>query len=184
MTEINITDLIDKMKSGDVLSFEKIISLYEGQIWTHIKGFVNNSDDAEDVFQNVFIKLYNNRKKIDSSKNIKNWLYRVATNTVYDFLRKKQRSKEILLSDDITDSETFNEDSSYFTIEDSFIKTDIDDALSKISPIYKNILIMYYKEGFSYKEISDILDMPIGTVKTNIYRAKMSLSEKLKNYNK
>ena len=101
----------------------------------------------------------------------------IATNTAYDFLRGKKRKAEISLDEE---SETISDLKTYY-IEEGLV-SDVDKALMQINSGYRRALLLFYQQGFEYKEIADILGIPINTVKTHIGRGKEQLKEKLKNY--
>jgi RNA polymerase sigma-70 factor (ECF subfamily) len=168
-----------KMISGDTAAFEEVLSLYEKAIFNHLLRLTNNPDDASDLLQETFIRLYNNRSKIDITSNFKNWLYKVATNVAYDYFRKKKRENLISLDDDSV-AETIQGEISYNNLEQEITERDLEHALGQLRASYRNILLLYYKERFSYEEIVPILKLPINTVKTHLRRARNELSELLK----
>lgn len=164
-------------KNGSLNAFEQLVFAYEGRIFNHIRRLINSTTDAEDITQEVFIKAYKSASKIDLSKKFSSWLYKIATNTAYDWLRGKQRKPELFIIDDPDSGfETIDEHAAYYYIEDS---VDIETALKDIKPAYKNALLMFYKEGFTYDEIASTLDIPINTVKTYLRRAKESIRKYL-----
>lgn len=163
-------ETLEKMKMGDLKAFEAIFSLYEKAIYGYIFSMVGHKENAEDLTQEVFLKLYKNAARIDLENNFKNWLYKIATNTVYDWLRKKRRGTEMFIIDDEENSfETIDDNSPYINIEDA---SDLEAALNKIKPNYKRALQLFYYEGMSYEEIADILEIPLNTAKTHLRRAK------------
>jgi RNA polymerase sigma-70 factor (ECF subfamily) len=171
-------DILERAKKEDLKAFETIFSDYEKAIYYYILGFVGHKEAAEDITQEVFIKVYKNLATIDLEKNFKSWLYKIATNTVYDWLRKKQRHPEAFIVDDEESGfETIDEHSTYMQLEDNH---DLEAALHNIPPAHRNILLLYYYEGLKYEEISETLALPINTVKTNIRRAKLALEQELK----
>ena len=97
--------------------------------------------------------------------------------TSYDFLRGKKRKQEISLD---VDNETIYGLKTYYVKEG--LVSDVDKALEQINPEYKKVILLFYQQGFEYKEIAEILEMPINTVKTHISRGKEQLKEQLKNY--
>jgi RNA polymerase sigma-70 factor (ECF subfamily) len=116
---------------------------------------------------------------IDPEKNIKTWIFTIATNTTYDLLRSKKRKNETSLE---AENETISSLRTYYSRED--IVSDVDEALNKINEEYKKALLLFYQQGFGYKEIVEILGLPINTVKTHIRRGKEQLKEVLKEYGK
>lgn len=176
MEEIDKKILI-AAKNKDLRAFEVILSHYERAIFNYIFRLVNHRQDAEDLTQETFIKVYTRLSSIDPEKNFRAWLYEIATNTTRDWFRKKTGRPELLIIDDPESSfETIDEDSSYIKIEEA---KDIRDALDSIKPAYRTALLLFYWQGFSYGEISSILSLPINTVKTYLYRGKKALKEAL-----
>ena len=170
-------DILIRAKAGDLGAFECILSFYEKAVYNYCLRILKNPHNATDVTQDTFIKVYTHRKTIDPSKNIKTWIFTIATNTTYDFLRAKKRKNEISLDEN---NETNSSSEAYYPKEG--IVSDVDKALEQINPEYKNVLLLFYQQGFQYQEIADILEMPINTVKTHISRGKEQLKDKLKNY--
>lgn len=164
-------------REGSVSAFEYILSTYEKAIYNYCLRIVRDSTHAKDITQDTFIKVYTNRTKIDPDKNIKSWIFTIATNTAYDFLRSPKGRKSINLEEE---DETFYAHSTYTSKEG--LVTDVNVALDTIKLDYKKPILLYYKEGFSYQEIADILSLPINTIKTHISRGKEQLKNILKNY--
>lgn len=172
-------DILVRARKGDTEAFESILSFYEKAIYNYCLHILKNSEHAKDTTQETFIKVYTHRKSIDPEKNIKTWIFTIATNTVYDFLRGKKRKNEVSLDDE---NETMSSYRAYY-VEEGLLN-DVDKALGQINPEYKNALLLYYQQGFQYQEIAEILEIPINTVKTHIARGKEQLKELLKEYGK
>ena len=170
-------NLIVEVGNGNLKAFDFIVGFYQKAIYSHLYRLVNNSDDALDLVQDTFIKVYKNREKIDLDKNFKSWLYKIATNTAYDWLRKQKRLPQKQEIDETIEFETTGSNLTYYDIEqaNSF---DLTKAMQALKPSSENILRLYYQQGFTYVEISEILQMPLGTVKTNLARAKAELVKK------
>ena len=156
-----------------------VLSFYEKAIYNYCLRILKNSDNAKDITQETFIKVYTHRKLIDPEKNIKTWIFTIATNTTYDFLRGKKRKNETSLEEKI---ETISCFESYYPQEG--LVSDVNKALEQIKIEYKNSLLLFYQQGFQYQEIADILCVPLNTVKTHISRGKEQLKDELKNYGK
>jgi RNA polymerase sigma-70 factor (ECF subfamily) len=166
-------ETLKKLKNGGLKAFEVIFSFYEKSIYGYIYSMVGHRENAEDLTQEVFLKLYKNAGAIDAENNFKNWLYKIATNTVYDWLRKKRKGAEMFIIDDEENSfETIDDNSTYLHIEDA---KDLESAINDIKPNYRRVLLLFYYEGMSYEEIADILEVPLNTAKTHIRRAKEAL---------
>ncbi len=175
--EVIDKEIIISLQKGDSSAFEYFLSFYEKLIFNYIFRIVKNREVAKDITQDTFIKVYNNTKFIDVNKNIKTWLFTIATNTTYDFLRSKKSKKEFSLDENI---ETIDEFDTYYTQGE--LISDVEKALEAIKLDYREVILLFYKYGFSYQEISEILALPINTIKTNIRRGKEQLKLILKDY--
>lgn len=178
MQELSDKELTELAIKGDIKAFEQLVFRYEKPIFWYIKKFVAQKENAEDLVQETFIKIYRSLKTFDPEYKFKTWIYTIATNTVYDWLRKAKKSKELFIIDDPDNSfETIDESSSYKLIEDKEL---VDNALRNIKPVYQSAIVLFYRDELTYEEIAEVLKVPINTVKTYIYRAKKALSDLLK----
>lgn len=176
MEEIN-KEILIRAKSGDLEAFELILSFYEKVIFNYCLRITKNKEEAKDITQETFIKVYTHRKSIDPEKKIKTWIFTIATNTAYDFLRSKKRKKETTLNEE---DETIAGLETYYPKEG--LVSDVEKALFKINPDYRKVLLLFYQQGFKYEEIAEILSIPLNTIKTHISRGKEELKELLKEY--
>ncbi len=162
-------------KKKNFKAFEVILCHYERAIFDYIFRLVNHRQDAEDLAQETFIKVYVNLDSIDPEKNFRAWLYKIATNVVYDWFRKKGAHPELFIIDDpLAGFETIDEESTYLKIERT---QDLLKALAGIKPIYRMILELFYHQGLSYEEVAQSLAIPLNTVKTHLFRAKKALKQ-------
>lgn len=167
-------------RDDGVPAFEELLSHYERPIFNYAYRMLGKREDAEDITQETFLKLYRHRRRLDPHQSIKAFIYKIATNTIYDLFRSRRQDRELFIIDNPeTPFETISEETSYTTIEAA---VDIATALEKISPMYRSILLLFYKEDFSYEEIAGFLDLPLNTVKTRIRRAKEALRKHLIHY--
>ena len=173
----NILDskILISAQKGDLKAFDALINFYQTAIYNHLYRLSGNKDDAADLTQETFIKLYKTRERIKPDDNFRSYLYKIATNTAYDWLKKKKRHPEDLIIDNEDQNfETIEAKQSYYKIEDLDL-IGLEMALSKIKPVYKSLLLLYYQQGFTYEEISAITGQPLNTVKINLHRAKKVL---------
>lgn len=171
-------NILESAKNGNLKSFEKILFQYEKAIFNYLLKITGQKQDAEDLAQETFIKLYLSLDKIEIDKSFKAWLYKIATNTAYDWLRRKKKQPFLSNIEDIQEkieSETNKSDPAYYMEQ----KETVNAGLDKINPAHRSVLLLYYFQDFSYGEIADILGIPVNTVKTHLYRAKRSLKEKI-----
>ena len=104
-------------------------------------------------------------------------MYRIATNTAYDWLKKQKKSLPSQELSEAIEFETIESNSSYYNIE-TINSLDLDRALKSLKPIQESVLRLYYQQGFTYTEISEILERPLNTIKTDLARAKAELLKK------
>ena len=171
-------NLIVAAKRGSLKAFDAMVSFYQAAIYNHLYRLLGNSDDALDLTQDTFIKVYKNRSKIDTDKNFRAWLYKIATNTAYDWLKKQKRLPKTQEIDEAAEFETNELSLSYYSIE-QINNLDLENALKSLKSGHESVIRLYYQQGFSYVEISEILQIPLNTVKTNISRAKAELLKKI-----
>ena len=168
------------MKLNQINGFEDVLSSHEKQIFNHIYRMVGNRHDAEDLTQTTFIKVFDKFNSINESRNLKSWIYTIATNTVIDWMRSRKNKKSLnIISDPDSGFETLDAETPYTKLASKELVYDIHSALQKIKPIYQTVILLFYKEDFSYEEISKMLAIPLNTVKTYIHRAKADLKNLL-----
>ena len=172
-------EILIRARAGDADAFEQILSFYEKAIYNYVFRIMKDPQTAKEITQDTFVKVYTHRKTIDPEKSIKTWIFTIATNTAYDFIRAKKRKNEISFDED---NETISSFEAYYPKEG--LVSDVDKALDQIKPEYKKVLLLFYQQGFEYKEIAEILEIPINTVKTYIKRGKEELKDKLEDYSK
>jgi RNA polymerase sigma-70 factor (ECF subfamily) len=167
--------------------FKYIIERYEAKFLQYIRRkTVISTEDAEDLLQDIFIKIYLNLRGFDTSMKFSSWAYRIAHNEIISWYRKKKIRPQINFEDYEEENmiNFFKEDTN---IEKEFdqgvLKKHIKTAIEKLDEKYKDIIILRFLEEKEYEEISDILQIPLGTVSTLIYRGKKELQKNLGHLN-
>lgn len=184
--------LINKVLSGSQHAFVELIKKYERLVYHIIFRLVRNKNYHEDLGQDVFIKVYTNLGKFKGDSKLSTWIARITYNTSLNFLEKKRVS----LLDDIVDSYTDEEFStsaleninSESDLPDEILEKNIDaellqEAIDTLPAKFKIIITLYHLEEMKYREIAEITELPEGTVKSYLFRARKMLRESLiKNY--
>ncbi|HXO22714.1 MAG TPA: sigma-70 family RNA polymerase sigma factor [Thermoanaerobaculia bacterium] len=142
-----------------------------------------NSEDAEDLVQETYLKAYRYYDKFEEGTNFKAWLFKIMKNTFINNYRKKQQTPALSDFSDIEESfESQVSEEAARQIknpEEEFLENvldeDVQGALDKLPPDYRMVVILADLEGFSYKEIADILEVPVGTVMSRLYRGRRLL---------
>lgn len=169
-----------KLSLQNQYNFIHIINRYTNKLLSYIIRISGVSkDEAEDILQEVFIKVYINLNDFDTSLKFSSWIYRITYNQVVSLYRKKQSSgelKNIVIDDNLINvlSDEFNIN---ISIDLGYKKKIIQEVFSKMKSDYRDILILKFLEEKSYNEISDILQKPLGTVGTMVNRAKKQFKE-------
>lgn len=177
-------ELISKYLGGDESALETLIARYLKAIYSFAYRLTGNTQDAEDISQEVFVKVWKNLKKYDDTRSFKTWLFTIAKNTAYDSLRKK---KEIVFSDfenNDGNSEIENDISTLEILpEDLLIKGEdvaaLETAIKKLPFNYRTVLFLKETEELTFDEIGHILDKPLNTIKSHYRRAILSLKKSL-----
>lgn len=165
------------VQEGQKEAFGVLMDRYERKLFSYARKFLTGQDNIEDVVQEVFIKTYQNIKSFDASQKFSPWIYRIAHNTFVNALRKKVKSPLRFFDFDTFIAHPVYEDTMPVEKEQKRISEVIDKGLDKLSPEYREIIILYYIENLSYKEIADVLHIPIGTVSVRLLRAKKALKK-------
>ena len=147
-----------------------------------------NPQDAEDLVQETYLKAYKGFDRFTPGTNLKAWLYRIMTNTYINTYRKKQRRPLVTSADDVTDNQLYTSSSHDSTgLESAEVEalkqmpnSRISEALNSLNEDYR--MVVYYAdvEGLAYKEIAEVMDIPLGTVMSRLHRGRKQLREMLK----
>lgn len=179
-------DLIEKSKQGDIDSFEKLIRDHQQLAFNIAYRMLGNIEDAKDVSQDAFIKIFKSINSYKGDSSFSTWLYRIVTNTCIDELRK--RNKRQILSYDIPIATEEGEVERNLpdpgpTPEDIVDRKEsqrkIRDAINNLNEQHKAVIVLRDIKGFSYDQISEILECPEGTIKSRISRARSALKSLL-----
>lgn len=180
--------LLNKAKQGNIIAFEKLIISHEKTVYNIAYRMFNNEEDAKDIAQEVFIKIYKNLNKFDGNCKISTWIHRITVNTCIDELRKR-KGKETSSIDSLIDLDDSEVQKQYtdnsFNPEQSLInKEDIEDlknAINLLSENHKTLIVLRDIQGLSYNEISEITQISLGTIKSRISRARIQLKNIIMN---
>ncbi|HXH60684.1 MAG TPA: sigma-70 family RNA polymerase sigma factor [Fimbriimonadaceae bacterium] len=178
--------MIELSQKGDRNAFDTLIRKYEARAYQYAYRLTSNQDEASDIVADAFVRVYSALKNFRGQSAFGTWLYRILTNCYLD-LRKKERNRrheslEATMNIDGSDVQRQFADESdgpEEIIERTARETAVQEALGKMPEYQQAMLVMYHVENLTYEEISEALDLPIGTVKSRLNRARLALRDLL-----
>lgn len=172
-------DLARLVQNGDMEALTALISRYEDKLLRYGRRLLPYENNIEDPVQDVFVSVYQNIKDYDSTRKFSSWIYRIAHNAFVSVLRAKARGPLYLEDFDRIIPHAVYEDPDAKEKEIMEMRVLIEKGIDQLSPVYREIILLYYFEDFSYQEISDILHIPMGTVSARLGRAREALKKGL-----
>lgn len=181
--------LIRKAQRGNLNAFESLVSMYDVRVMRLIYNMLNHTEDARDVYQDVFIKVYKSINKFRFQSEFYTWLYRIVVNTCINF--RKKRSKRM---NDLIDDYNENVDNNWNTLtngntlnpEENLLNKELDiaiqNSLELLSNKQKTVFILRHYHGHKLSEIAEILNCSEGTVKNYLFRAVQKMKKQLRDY--
>jgi len=170
--------LIARTRRGDYAAFETLYDKYKGQVYRTALAIVREQGAAEDILQDCFIKVYTNIDRIDSSRPLIPWLYRVTVNLSYNWVTRRKRWL-IPLETVIDRLTTAPRTSPEQVLEENELRHVVQEAIYSLTFEQRVVLILFYLNNFSIREIAYILEVPEGTVKSRLYYGRENLRQKL-----
>lgn len=185
MSDYKVTDevLIKQFQDGDVRAFNEIVLRYKDRLLNFIYRFLNDIDKAEDLVQDTFLKVYTHKHAYQEIAKFSTWLYTIAGNLARTELRKLKRRKTFSISDLSYDDRQYDIpliDDPEDTVESNNFSKNFRNALGQLPPDFKTMIILRDIQELSYEDISRIVAVPIGTVKSRINRGRLKLQTLLK----
>ena len=182
------TDLIVKAQRGDNSAFEELIYRYDRNVLSLAFKFVNNRDDAKDIYQEVFIRVFRSLKKFQFRSEFSTWLYRITTNVCLSFKKKQSRHYTVSINDDNNENSEVHEipdkegNSPEHYVHSAEISSRINGALENLSQRQKMVFVLKNYEGYKIKEIAVMLDCNEGTIKKYLFDANGKLRKYLSEF--
>ena len=178
--------LVTEALGGDQAAYERLVAKYRGALTRHVGQMTRDKAAVDDLVQDAFVKAFRSLQSYSPAYAFSTWLYRIATNHTIDFLRKKKlpttsidaplRGTDGDLTLDIPDT-TYRPDRAVTSSQRGQILRDAIDALPEK---YRRVIVMRHEEDMAYEEIATELELPLGTVKAHIFRARALLNKALR----
>ena len=182
--EFNEIEVIQKVKDGNAGEFEKIINKYNKMVYSLAYRLIRNSDEARDLTQDVFLRAFRFINKYNPEFKMSTWLARITYNLFKDRFKNKQLPMAHNVNFDDDDGRGYEEQfvdrgpGPDEKVENSMKTEQIVAVINKLPVNYKTVIVLYFWGDYAYEEIAEILEIPIGTVKSRLKRAKLFLLEK------
>jgi RNA polymerase sigma-70 factor (ECF subfamily) len=175
--------LVEGLRSGEEWAYEALIEHFEHPVFNLVARLLNDPDDACDVVQEVFLKVFRNIGAFRSQSSLRTWIYRIAVNEAYNYRRwfGRRRGHEIGLEDEPFEGMSYEQAlpdpgrSPYEITLDHQMHERLEQALGMLKPAFRSAVVLRDVEGLSYEEIAEVLELNLGTVKSRILRGREAL---------
>ena len=176
---IDDTDLVHRIKYGDKSAYQILFERYAPKIYHFALSYLNNKADAEELVQDVFLKVWEKREILDAAQNVKAYIFKIAINTIYDFIRRK--NIESAFNDFARENYETNSNSTWNNIVFEEMKATLKELVSQMPEQRRKVYRLSKEKGLSNEEIAQKLELSKRTVENQLYRAVTFLKEHFKN---
>lgn len=180
--------VVERAKEGDEAAYAKLMDQYREPVYYMLLKMVKNTDDAEDLTIEAFGKAFNRIQQYSPNYAFSTWLFKIASNNCIDFIRKKRvhlTSMDHAYSNQDGESVKIDVDSGTMDPEETYIKQQkvkmMRKVVEQLKPRYRDLIKKRYFEELTYEEIADEMELPLGTVKAQLFRAREFLANLMKN---
>ena len=186
-TEEIIHSKVEEKKQND---FESVTMQHQPALYNYALKVAANSDDASDLVQETYYKAYKNYHQFENGTNSKAWMFMILKNTFINNYRKMKREPAKVDYDDIEDvyekikSDQIDDNNLDLDFYNNLLDDELSEALSKLPAKMKDVFLLYDLEGYTYEEIAELVNVPTGTVRSRLHRARKILQEELFGYAK
>ena len=188
---VSDTELILLTQSGNMDAFEQLVQRYDKRVLTIAAGYVNSSDDAKDIYQEVFLRVYKGLPKFQYKSEFSTWLFRITTNVCLSYRVRGRRHSHTSLDQRVNDGDgqshalkdTLSDDTtSDQQVHNAEIILRVEEALKSLSPRQKMVFSLKHYEGYKLREIAEMMKCSEGTVKKYLFEATARVREQLKDF--
>jgi RNA polymerase sigma-70 factor, ECF subfamily len=187
-SECSDEQLLDRFRRGRLEAFAALVRRYERELYGYLRRYLGDDALAEDVFQNTFLQVHLKSGQYQPGRPVRPWLYTIATNQAIDALRRNGRHQAVRLDEargDAGDGETAGlsellEGRAACPVEAASAeerREQVRAGVDRLPDFLRQVLVMAYYQGMKYREIADVLGIPVGTVKSRLHAALVKLQE-------
>lgn len=183
--------LLERCLRNDATAFDEVVQRYKTKVYNYVCRMTGNSQDAEDLTQEVFIRLYTSLPTFRNQASLNTWIFRIASNLCIDRFRRGKKHQAVAYSlDDPADADESGASRELPDVsfephrmaENSELSAQIDLALTKLPDKLRSVIILHDIEDMPYEEIARVVSCPVGTVKSRLFHARVRLREHLTAY--
>ncbi len=183
-TQVTDEQLIARFQLGDVQAYDVLVRRYKDQLLNFVYRFVGNRSDSEDIVQETFLRVYKNKHMYKEIAKFSTWVYTIAGNLAKTELRRRRRHRIFSVSNFVNEERDYDipdrEHSPEKQVDSIIQEKIIQKAIEKLPSKFREVIILRDIQGFAYEEIGQILNIPLGTVKSRVNRGRLKLQEDLK----
>jgi RNA polymerase sigma-70 factor (ECF subfamily) len=172
-------ELIQSVIKGDTYAHRRFVKQYERLVFYVINKLIDNEEDVQDLAQEVFIKVFKNLPKFKAESKLSTWIGQIAYRESVNYLKKRKRFNDYSLADFTINQLTENSQNPESKSISNDIGALVRKAVAQLPERYRHVIVLYHLDEFSYQEISEITEMPEGTVKSYIFRGRKILKDYL-----
>jgi len=184
MTEHDVADLVRSLRQGDRQAFNELVRLYQARIFNLTRSYVKDEEEAKDLTQDIFVTVFRSLHHLRDDAKFGAWLYQLALNHCrnrYSRLKRRGFFTNLSLDDPDNPLQLSQGETPERKLEQRSVKEAVRAAIAAMPAAEKEILLLRDLQELSYEEISAILDIPLGTVKSKLNRARLALKDRLRN---
>ena len=188
-TPVSDHELVTRAQQGSEKAYHELLGRFERPVFSIIYRMIRDREQAEDLAQETFVRVFNNIDRYDPRYKFSSWIFKIATNLTIDWIRRKEvdtvsidGSRNALSADEIeatTITVVSRDENPEQLLEAKQLGSEIETAIGKLRPEYRAAILLRHVDGREYQEIAEILSLPLGTVKTYIHRGRNELREHL-----
>ena len=173
MADVADTELVRRCASGEVGAMRELVQRFQDDVFGISVRMLRNAHDAEDVSQEVFLRVFRSLHRWDRERPLRPWVLTIAVNRCRTALSKRSKLPELVDYLQESAAAVPDTDGNELTVE-------IRAAVEELRPDYREVFVLFHERGQSYEEISEVIDRPVGTIKTWLHRARAELLDRLK----